>query len=256
MYAVSERRRLEREREALLEREHEARTAAEAAAHERDALLGIVSHDLGTPLSTIAMCARALGEQDEPFEDRRKAVDLIDRAVTYMHHMIRDLTDVASIEAGRLALDLRDQDPAAIVAAVAEMLAGAALDRDVALETSVGAALPAIRADAARVLQALANLVTNAVQWTERGGAVTLRAEAEAAGVRFTVEDTGLGISADDLPHVVDQYWQKHRGASRHGTGLGLAITRGIVEAHGGQLRAESTLRQGSRFSFTIPVPN
>jgi signal transduction histidine kinase len=250
---ISERRRLEREREALLEQEREARAAAEAAAHERDAVLGIVSHDLGTPLSTIAMCATALGDQDQPSEDRRKAVDLIDRAVTYMHHMIRDLSDVASIEAGRLALELRDEDPASIVAAVVEMLGGAASDRGVALETKISAGLPAIRADAARVLQGLANLVTNAVQSTERGGAVILRAERHAASVRFTVEDPGLGISAEDLPHVFDRYWQKRRGASRHGSGLGLAITHGIVQAHGGQLVAESTPGQGSQFSFTIP---
>jgi signal transduction histidine kinase len=104
------------------------------------------------------------------------------------------------------------------------------------------------------VLQGLANLVTNAVQSTERGAAVTLRAERHEASVRFTVEDPGLGISAEDLPHVFDRYWQKHRGATRPGSGLGLAITRGIVEAHGGQLVAESTPGQGSQFSFTIPI--
>ncbi|HEY8195472.1 MAG TPA: ATP-binding protein, partial [Gemmatimonadales bacterium] len=78
------------------------------------------------------------------------------------------------------------------------------------------------------------------------------RAEADEAGVRFTVEDTGQGISADDLPHVFDRYWQKRHRANRHGTGLGLAITRAIVEAHGSALRAESTVGVGSRFSFTI----
>jgi PAS domain S-box-containing protein len=253
---ISERRRLEREREALLDRERQARTAAEAAAHERDAVLAIVSHDLGTPLSTIAMCARALVDQDEPFEDRRKVVDLIDRAVSYMYHMIRDLSDVASIEAGHLALDLHAEDPAAIVAAAAEMLAGTALDRGVALETKSGADLPTIRADATRVLQGLGNLVTNAVQFTERGGCITLRAEREGSGVRFTVEDTGAGISADDLPYVFDRFWHKRRGVGGNGRGLGLAITRGIVEAHGGQLRAESTLGRGSEFSFTLPVAN
>jgi PAS domain S-box-containing protein len=253
---ISERRRLERERETLLVRERQARTAAEAAAHERDTVLGMVSHDLGTPLSTIAMCARALVDRDEPFEDRRQVVALIDRAVSYMYHMIRDLSDVASIEAGRLGLDLRTEDPAVIVAAVVEMLAGAASDRGVALGTTIGADLPTIRADATRVLQGLGNLVTNAVRFTERGGHITLRAEREGSGVRFTVEDSGAGISADDLPHVFDRFWHKRREVGGSGRGLGLAITRGIVEAHGGQLRAESTLGRGSEFSFTIPVGN
>jgi PAS domain S-box-containing protein len=254
LYDVSERRRLERERETLLESERQARAAAEAAAHERDAVLGIVSHDLGAPLSTIALGASAI--EGQPFEVRQKAVDLIDQAVAYMQHLIRDLSDVASIEAGHLALDLGDEDPAAIVARVGEMLGAAAADRGVGLETRVGARLPLIRADAARLLQALTNLGTNAVQFTQRGGFVSIRAETEEAGVRFTVEDTGQGISADDLPHVFDRYWQKRHRANRHGTGLGLAITRGIVEAHGSALRAESTVGVGSRFSFTISAAN
>lgn len=79
-------------------------------------------------------------------------------------------------------------------------------------------------------------------------------AERDVAGVRFTVEDTGRGISADDLLQVFNRFWHKRRGASRQGTVLGLAITRGIVEAHGGQLRAESTPAKGSEFSFTIPI--
>ena len=253
-YDVSARRRLEREREALLEREREARAAAEAAAHERDAVLGIVSHDLGAPLSTIALGASALGSREQTFEVRQKAVALIEQAVDYMQHLIRDLSDVASIEAGHLALDQGDADPAAIVARVAEMLEGAAADRGVSLKTRVAAGLPAIRADAARVIQALTNLVTNAVQFTERGGSVTVRAEGDDTGVRFSVEDTGQGIAADDLPHVFDRYWQKRHRANRHGTGLGLAITSGIVEAHGSALHAESRVGVGSRFSFTIPA--
>ena len=255
-YDVSERRRLEREREALLQRECEARAAAEAAAHERDAVLGIVSHDLGAPLSTIALGASALGSGGQPLEVRRRAVDLIDQAVSYMQHLIRDLSDVASIEAGHLALDLGEEDPAAILVRVGEMLGPAAADRGVGLETRPGGGLPLIRADAARLLQALTNLGTNAVQFTERGGSVSVRAEAEEGGVRFTVEDTGQGISADDLPHVFDRYWQKRHHTNRHGTGLGLAITRGIVEAHGSALRAESTVGVGSRFSFTIAAAN
>jgi PAS domain S-box-containing protein len=255
-YDVSERRRLEREREALLQREREARAAAEAAAHERDAMLGIVSHDLGAPLSTIALGASALGSPGQPFEVRRKAVDLIDGAVSYMQHLIKDLTDVASIEAGHLALDLGDEDPADILVRVGEMLGAAAADRRVGLETRVGADLPLIRADAARLLQALTNLGINAVQCTEPGGSVSVRAESEESGVRFTVEDTGQGISAEDLPHVFERYWQKRHRANQHGTGLGLAITRGIVEAHGSVLQAESTVGVGSRFTFTIRAAN
>ncbi|HEX6434807.1 MAG TPA: PAS domain-containing protein, partial [Gemmatimonadales bacterium] len=194
-YDVSERRRLEREREALLQRECEARAAAEAAAHERDAVLGIVSHDLSAPLSTIALGSSALGSGDQPLETRRMAANLIDQAVAYMQRLIKDLTDVASIEAGQLALDLGDEDPVAIVSRVGEMLGPSAGARGVGLETRADAGLPLIRADAARLVQALTNLGTNAMQFTPKGGSVIVRAEADEAGVRFTVEDTGQGIS-------------------------------------------------------------
>jgi PAS domain S-box-containing protein len=255
---ISERRRLEREHEALLDREREARAAAEAAARARDDVLRIVSHDLRAPLVAIGIAADTLADGGElrP-QSRREIVGLIQRSVDWMHRMIRDLLDVASIEAGHLAVEPHDEAPAALLAQAAEMFAPAARDRGVALDTWVEPDLRAVRADDGRVLQALGNLVTNALTFTERGGRVTLRAERDPGGVRFAVDDTGVGIAADDLPHVFDPLSEKRRhGARRAGgsTGLGLAIVRGIVEAHGGHVRAESTPGLGSRFSFTIPT--
>lgn len=254
---VLARREVERllaEAERVAQREREARAAAESAGRERDHVLSIVSHDLRTPLSTIAMCARALSECDEHSESVPRIRDLIDRCVAWMNRMIRDLSDVASLEAGHLAVELRDEDPAAVVAAATELFTAAARSGGVALEARTDAGIPVIRADADRLLQALANLVTNALEYTARGGRVTLGAETAEGCVRFIVDDTGTGISADDLPHVFDRYWHKRPGASRHSTGLGLAITRGIVEAHGGRLQVESAAGEGTRFSFTIPT--
>ena len=113
--------------------------------------------------------------------------------------------------------------------------------------------LPALRADPDRLLQALANLVANALKFGGVGGRITLCAERDLAGVRLSVQDTGPGIAADDLPHVFDRYWQRRRAGGERGSGLGLAIVRGIVEAHGGTIDVESTLGAGSEFSFTIP---
>jgi len=98
----------------------------------------------------------------------------------------------------------------------------------------------------------LANLGGNAVKFTPAGGKVVLRAECQGDGVRVSCADTGPGIAAEDLPHVFDRFWQA-RSTRRAGAGLGLAIARGIVEAHGGDIAAESTLGQGSTFSFTLP---
>jgi signal transduction histidine kinase len=127
----------------------------------------------------------------------------------------------------------------------------------VALALQVPPGLPTVRADPERLLQALGNLVANALKFARDGGRITLRAEQRPTGVRLSVQDTGAGIAADDLPHVFDRYWQKRRaGGGKRGTGLGLAIVRGIVEAHGGTVDVESTPGEGSEFSFTIPALN
>jgi PAS domain S-box-containing protein len=242
------------ERVALVQREREARAAAEAAARARDDVLGIVSHDLRNPLNSIAICASALLESPEPtVEERRKILQGIQHSAEWMDRMIQSLLDVVSIEAGRMALEQRDEAPAAILAQTAEIFAVVARDRGVALEMWAAPGLPAVRADAERVLEALANLLSNALRFTEPGGRIRLHAECDPAGVRFAVEDTGAGIAADDLPHVFDRFWQKRRGGER-GIGLGLAIVRGVVEAHGGELRVESMPGKGSQFSFTIPA--
>jgi PAS domain S-box-containing protein len=249
---ISELRRLERAREDLLEREHRARVAAETVARQRDHVLDVVARELGSPLGAIGTCAHVLGLTDTPSAERAAAVDLIERCVAWMHRMIRDLSDIASIETSRLSLSIRSEDPVALLTAAAEMLAATASQAGVELETSVAPDLPLVQADSGRVLQVLGNLVGNAVRYTPRGGRVRLHAQRDPAGVRFTVEDTGVGIDADELQHVFDRFWHSRRVPQR-GSGLGLPIVRGIVEAHGGSVDVTSTIGEGTRFGFTIP---
>jgi PAS domain S-box-containing protein len=253
MTDISKRRNLERERAALLRRERAARAAAEAGARARDDVLGRVSHDLLTALSTIGISASALRQSVEgSSESLRPILQLTERSVAWMDRQIHDLLDVASIEAGRLAIEPRVESPADILAQIGEMFSASARDRGVTLATRAAPDLPVVHVDLERVLQGLANLTTNALKFTDRGGRITVHAERDPRGVRFAVDDTGVGIAPADLPHVFDHYWQKHSRGEK-GTGLGLAIVRGIVEAHGGQLGVESTPGQGSRFSFTVP---
>jgi signal transduction histidine kinase len=252
---ISQRRRIERERDELLERERQARVAAEAAIRARDEILGIVSHDLRNPLGAIALCAGALLEAIDPSAvEERRILQAIEHAATSTNRLIRDLLDVANIEAGHLAIDAHAEAPDAILAEAAEIFAAAAQQRGLTLETETEPDLPAIRADAGRVHQALGNLIMNAFKFTDAGGRITLRSEHDLGSVRFAVKDTGLGIAADDLPHVFDRYWQKRRSGGEPGVGLGLAIVRGIVDAHGGHLAVESAPGKGSQFSFTIPT--
>jgi signal transduction histidine kinase len=132
-----------------------------------------------------------------------------------------------------------------------EALSELAAHKGVALSAVVEPRLPRVPADRERVMQVLANLGGNAVKFTPAGGAVELRAEREADAVRVSCTDTGPGIAAEDLPHVFDRFWQA-RSTRRAGAGLGLAIAKGIVEAHGGEITAESTPGEGSTFSFTL----
>jgi signal transduction histidine kinase len=104
--------------------------------------------------------------------------------------------------------------------------------------------------DRERVQQVLSNVVGNALQFTARGGSVTVRTTLEPDHARVEVRDDGPGIAPEDLPHVFDRFW---KSGSRRGTGLGLAIARGIVEAHGGRIWVESRLGEGSTFVFTLP---
>lgn len=254
-YAM-ERKRLEAERARLLEAEHEARTAAEAAVRARDEVLRIVAHDIGNSLSAVKIHALVL-ERTLPVDDAggeaRKRTAAIRDLTAQMDRLRQDLLDVAAIEAGRLAVEPVELEVAAVVAEAVESLAGLAAEKGVALSAAVEEGLPRVFADRERVLQVLANLAGNAVKFTPSGGRVEVSAAREGDEVRVAVRDTGAGIAAEDLPYVFDRFWQA-RSTRRAGAGLGLAIARGIVEAHGGRIAAESTVGQGSTFAFTLPV--
>ena len=112
--------------------------------------------------------------------------------------------------------------------------------------------MPVVNVDASRIVQVISNLLGNAIKFTAPGGTITLRATAGPAGVVVSVADTGIGIEAEALPRIFDRFWQA-RATPRQGSGLGLAIARGIVEAHGGRIWAESELGRGSVFSFSLP---
>jgi signal transduction histidine kinase len=194
-----------------------------------------------------------LRERAPSAENVRRSADLVKRAVGWMNRLLGDLVDVTSIEAGRLALVRVPDSPRALVTEAAEMFSDRASEGGIALDVSVVDGLPVVFADPARVLQALGNLILNALKATSPGGRVTLRAEHDPVGVRFVVEDTGVGIATEDLPHTFDRAWQQsHR--TGEGMGRGLAIVRGIVQAHGGEASVDSTLGEGSRFSFTMPA--
>ncbi len=230
---------------------------AQEALRAREDLLAIVSHDLRNPLGVVLASTSLLLKSNLPpdrQERARRQVEAIQRAGNRMNRLIRDLLDFASIQAGRLSVSLRPQDVAAMVNEVLEVTEPLAAAKALRLTADVAPDL-AIRCDHDRVIQLFSNLVGNAVKFTPDAGTITVRAVPDGDVVRFSVTDTGPGISADELPHVFDRYYQAQR-KNRDGIGLGLSIARGIVEAHGGRIWVESEEGKGSTFFFTLPPGN
>ncbi len=230
-----------------------ARAEAEAAVATRDLLLAIVSHDLRNPLSVIVTNAAILqrttiaGKEGERID---KSAQTILRAAERMKRLIADLLDLAQIQAGMLAVERMPHDVAALIRDCVEMLSPLAATKDLKGMTSV---VLQVGCDRERVLQILSNLVGNAIKFTPEGGSIVIEAQDHGIEVRFSVRDTGQGISEEELPRIFDRFWQTQR-KNRTGIGLGLSIAKGLVEAHGGRLSVESKLGAGTTFFFTLPL--
>jgi PAS domain S-box-containing protein len=242
----------ERRLSELLEREQAARHAAEHAGSLREQVLGLVAHDLRNPVHTILMASGAM--LDIPFgpEDRRKQVELIKRCAWAMERLIKDLLDVHRIDAGTFAVKRERIDVAPIAQEVVDRFRENAATAGVALTGDAASELPQILGDHERLVQALSNLVSNALRFTPPGGSIAIGASADGDRLRLTVQDTGAGIAPEQLSTVFQRFWQADRTSG--GAGLGLAIVKGIVESHDGVIHVESYLRQGSTFSLMLPT--
>lgn len=250
---ISRQKEVEAERERLLALEREARAESERAMKLRDEIVGIVAHDLRNPVHTITMAVSTVLDLPLPEDQRLSQLEIVRRTAKGMHHLISDLLDVTRIEAGTFAIR---QAPVAVPALLDELVERFSLqaqDRGIVLQCDVRSDLPPALGDQDRLVQALSNLVDNALKFTKTGGHVMLRGQLVGDRLRVSVEDSGCGIPAESLPYVFDRFWQANR-VSRAGAGLGLAIARGIVAAHGGEISVQSTLGRGTRFDVTLPL--
>jgi len=228
---------------------------AQQALQARDEVLGIVAHDLRNPLSTIVVQAELLklprGEQEPGFRDVALSIY---RSAVRMSRMVQDLLEIARIESGHFLVE-RSRVPVSQLICDAvnsqEFIAAAA---SVDLRLEVARDVPDVWADRDRLLQVFDNLVGNAIKFTPPGGHIRVGAAAPNEDeVQFWVADAGVGIAAEDLPHVFDRFWQAHKG-ERRGTGLGLTIVKGIIEAHAGRIWVESAMGIGTTFFFALPA--
>ena len=222
---------------------------AQRAIRARDEVLAVVSHDLKNPLEAVLLSAALLLRSPESPRVRHYG-QALQRSAARMDRLIRELLDLSRMDAGKFHIEVRPDRLEAIVEEALVVLAPLAVGKEIALGAE-GAPLGAeIPCDRERVLQVVSNLVGNALAFAPRGGHVTVRLALRERDAEVSVSDDGPGIPPEDLPHVFDRYWKSR---SRAGTGLGLTIARGIVDAHGGKLRVESRVGEGSTFTFTLP---
>lgn len=226
------------------------------AVRARDELVAVVSHDLRNPMTVISMLCGMMQKafSSEGAHTSRRistAIDTMQQATARMNTLLEDLLDTSKIDAGRYSITPQPLDVGLIFEEAQSLLSPLAHDKDISISFQADPDLR-IHADPERLFQVLSNLVGNAIKFTPRMGTVGVHAKSVGDEIVFIVRDSGEGIPKEHLPHVFDRYWTVKEG-NPTGTGLGLYITQGIVEAHGGQIVAESEPGQGSEFRFTVP---
>jgi len=244
------RAREQSERDRLLEE-------TEKAVQARDDVLAVVSHDLKNPLTSIELNADLMlmsGSQVlDPSVLLKKGAFNIKRSALTMKELIQGILDHAKISAGKMELDLEEEEIMSALSDAHSILEPLATQKSIRFDLVPPEFPIRLAFDRQRLIRIISNLVGNAIKFTPEKGVVQIRAREDSNWVVISVSDTGPGISDVELPHLFDRFWQA-RETARFGTGLGLAIAKGLVEAHGGRIWVESRLGNGSTFFFSLPL--
>ena len=246
-HLIAERARVDVALDATMKALGDARTEQE----RQSDLLGMVAHDLRSPLFIIAMSAQAIADSTEG--STREDAQEVRRAASRMERLLLDLLDVARIESQTLRITPSEVDIGPFVIEVLRSYQPLFVAREIAFD--VERPIPAVVGsfDHDRIVQVLSNLLGNALKFTPAGGTVRLRVERREPDVEFILSDTGIGIHPDALPNVFKRFWKTDTDA-RRGLGLGLYICEKVIEAHGGRIWVESEFGKGTTFHFTLPV--
>ena len=229
--------------------------ALEQADHQRAAMVGVVAHEIKTPLSNLRAYAEALADGVLPPEEVSR---IIMREMSILNRITDDLLLVSRVEAGQIALQLAPQRPEVLLVDAQERFTPVFQDKGIVLETSTAERLPTVSGDRERIGQVLGALLANAHYHTPQGGCVTLTVQANEGAALFSVDDNGPGILEHHQPYLFERFYQADAASNRRDRklGIGLTVARGLVEAMGGRIWVESKGGQGSTFFFTIPFAN
>jgi len=231
------------------------RARLDDALSHRDDFLGMVCHDLRDLLNGIVISTELLSQQiaSQGENETLEASAQIERYAARMNRLIGDLIDVTSIDAGKLSIHAIQSDTRELIKESIDTFQASAQRKGISLQVKGIDDSYVAKLDHDRILQVLANLISNSIKFTPPGGSITISRELEKDLLRFSVVDTGSGIPTDMHEAVFERFWQIGKN-DRRGLGLGLYISKCIVESHGGKIGVESKLGEGSKFFFTLPI--
>jgi signal transduction histidine kinase len=246
---VEERLRIEQKREALLAREREL-------SQLKDEFLATMSHELRTPLNAIFGWTTLLRTRTLDRKTRERALETIDRNARTQKRLIEDLLDVSRIVAGKMALELVDVDPLAVVEGALDTMRPAVHAKGLQIVQMLTPCGATVRGDFARLQQVVCNILSNAIKFTPAGGVIEVSLQRIGSHVEIAVQDSGQGIKPEFLPHVFERFRQEDGSISRHhgGLGVGLTIAHHLVELHSGQIEAHSA-GPGNGAMFRVRLP-
>ncbi len=253
---ITDEKKAEEERSHLL-LEREARRQAEEANRLKDEFLATLSHELRTPLNAIVGWANLLREGNLDPATTARAVETISRNAQVQSHLISDILDISRMIAGQLDFKLQMVDPASVIEGALDTMRPAAQASGILLESRLDPGGTGVLGSPERLQQVVWNLLSNAIKFTPDGGRVQISLTESDGNAEIRVEDEGIGIDPDFLPHVFERFRQKNPTSARKhgGLGLGLAIARHIVEYHGGKITAANrTEGRGAVFTVTLPT--
>ena len=221
----------------------------------RQDFIANISHELRTPIASCKAIVETL--QNGAINDKNIAEDFLQRMhveTDKLAQMVNELGELSRIESGELILKLEPMNIGEVAASVTDRLKAQADRAQLSINLDIPTNLPHVMGDRNRIEQVLVNLIHNAIKFTPQSGRITISARVHDGSVLTSISDTGIGIPEDDLPHIFERFYKVDKARSGGGTGLGLAIAKHIVQAHGGDIRAESEEGKGSTFIFSLPI--
>ncbi len=232
-------------------------TQQKLAAKMRDQFIDTATHELRTPLSNIKAYAETLATCDNiDVEEQKEFFNIINSETTRLARFVDDLLSISSMEVGSLSAERQKVETARLFAEVEAKVMPVMKQKNIVFESRLPAKMPELQLDKEKMVAVMVNLLGNAAKYTPEGGHVSLKVKIDEQQLQIAIEDSGVGISAEELPKVFEKFFRSAdpRVQAEVGTGLGLSLAREVVRMHSGELTVESQLDKGSTFLITIPL--